>query len=56
MEKRWRNNDRATFGLSEVEIRLLVKKHCAGIKEGKPSRTSKISIFVAFRSFRLFAF
>ena len=44
------------FGLSEVQIRLLVKKHCAAIKEGKPGRMSKISIFVPFRAFRLFAF
>lgn len=55
-KKRWKKNDRAMFGLSEVEIRLIVKKHRAMVKEGKPSRMSKISIFVPFRPFRLFVF
>lgn len=55
-KKRWKNNDRAMFGLSEVEIRLIVKKHRAMVKEGKPSRMSKISIFVPFRPSRLFVF
>lgn len=50
-KERWKNNDRAMFGLSKVEIRRIIKKHCAMVKEGKPSRMSKISIFVPFRSF-----